>query len=82
MKRLKALLTEFREAIALLKNLHADISTLRSEIAAFRLDVNALRVAQSRERHRQAASAEPETLGRPYGLTKEQSEQVDWSRVR
>ena len=79
---MKKWLAEFREAMALLKNLHADISTLRSEIAALRLHINALRVSQTRERHRQAASAEPETLGKPYGLSKEQSEQVDWSRVR
>jgi len=82
MKRLAALFAEFREALNCMRNLHADISTLRGEMAALRVDLNALRVAQAKVQHRQASEAAPETLGKPFGLTKDQAEQVDWSRVR
>lgn len=82
MRRLVAFLAEFREALAHIKSLHADISTLRGEMSALRVDLNALRVAQAKVQHRQAAEVAPETLGKPFGLTKDQAEQVDWSRVR
>ena len=82
MKRLRAFLADFREAIASVKALHADIAALRAEMAALRLDVNALRVAQTKERHRAAAEVSTETLGKPFGLTKEQADLVDWNRVR
>lgn len=82
LKRIKAFLAELREAMASVKNLHVDISTLRTEMAALRLDLNALRVAQAKAQHRLAAEVAPETLGKPFGLTKDQAEQVDWSRVR
>lgn len=65
-----------------LLDIHNQLITVIQQVAEFRKDVNAVRIAQVKEAHRQAASAEPETLGKPYGLTKEQAEQVDWSRVR
>lgn len=65
-----------------LNAMRLELSLMRGELAELRKDVNALRVAQAKAQHRQAAEVAPETLGKPFGLTKEQSEQVDWSRVR
>jgi hypothetical protein len=80
MKRLKAFLTEFHEAVERMKAVDSKLAAMQAEMANLRLDVNAMRVAQTKVQHRQAA--EDETLGRAYGLTKAQAEQVDWERVR
>ena len=82
MKRLRLFISELRLAMQQIKSVDSRLSSIQSEIANLRLDVNALRVAQAKANHRQAAEVSPETLGKPFGLSKEQAEQVDWSRVR
>jgi prefoldin subunit 5 len=82
LKRLKAFLAEVHEAVERMKALDSKLAAIQAEIANLRLDVNAMRVAQAKVQHRQAAEVAPETLGKPFGLTKAQSEQVDWDRVR